>query len=58
MPLFVLLLLYNTGFSLAVLQITGETKPFTWVAVSWYLSLTALFFAAMLAPTRPSASRC
>ncbi len=48
MPLFVLLLLYNTGFSLAVLQITGETKPFTWVAVSWYLSVTALFFAAVL----------
>lgn len=48
MPLFVLLLLYNTGFSLAVLQITGETKPFTWVAVSWYLSVTAIFFAAML----------
>src|ERR1044072_6236581 len=48
MPLFVLLLLYNTGFSIAVLQITGETKPFTWVAVSWYLSLTAVFFAAML----------
>ena len=48
MPLFVLLLLYNTGFSLAVLQVTGETKPFTWVAVSWYLSVTALFFAAML----------
>src|ERR1044072_5671980 len=48
MPLFVLLLLYNTGFSLAVLQITGESKPFTWVAVSWYLSLTAVFFAAML----------
>ena len=48
MPLFVLLLLYNTGFSLAVVQVTGETKPFTWVAVSWYLSLTAMFFAAML----------
>ncbi len=48
MPLFVLLLLYNTGFSLAVLQISGESKPFTWVAVSWYLSLTAVFFAAML----------
>src|SRR5678809_7644 len=45
MPLFVLLLLYNTGFSLAVLQITGETKPSPWVAVSWYLSVTALFFA-------------
>ena len=48
MPLFVLLLLYNTGFSLAVVQITNETKPIIWVAVSWYLSLTAIFFAAML----------
>ena len=48
MPLFVLLLLYNTGFTLAVLQITEESKPYVWVAISWYLSLTAIFFAAML----------
>jgi hypothetical protein len=48
MPLFVLLLLYNTGFSLAVAQITDQAKPIIWVAVSWYLSLTAIFFAAML----------
>src|SRR3954449_9023079 len=37
MPLFVLLIVYNTGFSLAVLQVTDETKPVTWVIVSWYL---------------------
>ena len=48
MPLIVLLLLYNTGFSLAVVQVSNETKPLTWVAVSWYLSATAIFFAAML----------
>jgi hypothetical protein len=48
MPLLVLLMLYNTGFSLAVLQVTDETKPVTWVVVSWYLSITAIFFAAML----------
>src|SRR5947209_15692017 len=48
MPLFVLMLLYNTGFSIAVLQITDQGKPTTWVAVSWYLSLTSVFFAAML----------
>src|SRR3954471_2503534 len=34
MPLFVLLLLYNTGFSLAVVQVTDQTKPIIWVAVS------------------------
>jgi hypothetical protein len=48
MPLIVLLLLYNTGFSLAVVQVSNESKPFNWVLISWYLSGTAIFFAAML----------
>jgi len=48
MPLVVMLLLYNTGFSLAVIQVIDEPKTVTWVAVSWYLSATAVFFAAML----------
>src|ERR1051326_2543061 len=34
LPLFVLLLLYNTGFSIAVLQVTDQSKPTTWVLVS------------------------
>ncbi|MGB9366076.1 MAG: O-antigen ligase family protein [Xanthobacteraceae bacterium] len=48
MPLIVMLLLYNTGFSLAVIQVIDQPKALTWVAVSWYLSATAIFFAAML----------
>jgi hypothetical protein len=48
MPLIVLLLLYNTGFSLAVAQVIDQSKPVIWVMVSWYLSITAVFFAAML----------
>jgi hypothetical protein len=48
MPLIVMLLLYNTGFSLAVIQVIDQPKVLTWVAVSWYLSATAVFFAAML----------
>src|SRR4029453_3706818 len=48
MPLIVMLLLYNTGFSLAVVQVMDQSKPVIWVAVSWYLSATAIFFAAML----------
>ena len=50
MPLIVLLLLYNIGFSLAVVQVIEQPKPLIWVAVSWYLSATAIFFAAMLVP--------
>ena len=53
MPLVVLLLLYNIGFSLAVAQITDQSKPVIWVAVSWYLSATAIFFAAMLCNNTP-----
>src|ERR1041385_3908830 len=34
MPLIVMLLLYNTGFSLAVIQVIDEPKTVTWVAVS------------------------
>jgi hypothetical protein len=48
MPLIVMLLIYNTGFSLAVIQVIDESKAVIWVAVSWYLSATAIFFAAML----------
>lgn len=48
MPLIVMLLLYNTGFSLSVIQVVDQPKVLTWVAVSWYLSATAVFFAAML----------
>jgi hypothetical protein len=49
MPLLLLLVLYNIGFSLAVVPLLGgETKTVTWVAVSWYMATTAVFFAAML----------
>jgi hypothetical protein len=47
-PLVVLLSLYNLGFAVAVTQIAAQTKPMIWVLVSVYLSVTALFFAAVL----------
>src|SRR5437660_3261292 len=46
--LLVLLLLYNTGFSLAVMQVSNESKPVSWVRVFWYLSESAMLFAAVL----------
>jgi len=50
MPLVLFLMLCNVGFSVAVIPLLGgETKPVTWVAVSWYMATTAVFFAAMLA---------
>ena len=48
MPLIVLLLLYNIGFSLAVRAGHRRDQAGHLGAVSWYLSATAIFFAAML----------
>ena len=48
MPLAALLLLYNAGFAIAVVPVLDRPKALLWVLVSCYLSLTALFFAAML----------
>jgi O-antigen ligase len=48
MPLAVLLVLYNAGFAIAVVPVLDRPKALLWVLVSCYLSVTALFFAAML----------
>jgi len=48
MPFAALLVLYNAGFAIAVVPVLDRPKALLWVLVSSYLSLTALFFAAML----------
>jgi hypothetical protein len=48
MPLALLLLLWNVGFSIAVIPLLDQSKPAIWVGVSWFMALTAVFFAAAL----------
>ncbi len=48
MPLVLMLILYDLGFALSVLQVADQNKPVIWVLVSIYLTATAIFFAAML----------
>src|SRR5262245_4985079 len=48
MPFGVMLVLYNLGFAMAVVPVLDQPKPLLWALVSFYLSATALFFAAML----------
>jgi hypothetical protein len=48
MPLALLLTLYNIGFSLAAIPVL-DTKTTLWVCTSWYLAVTAMFFAALIA---------
>jgi hypothetical protein len=54
MPLVVLLILYNVGFSFAVIPVLSLPKTGLWVLVSWYMAATAVFFAAMLGTSTQS----
>src|SRR5215470_20284385 len=49
MPLALMLVLYNIGFSIAAIPVLDAPKTITWVLTSWYLAATAVFFAAVIA---------
>lgn len=49
MPLVFLLILYNIGFMIALIPVVGRPKTAQWVAISIYMSVTTIFFAAILA---------
>jgi hypothetical protein len=48
MPLIAMLVLYSAGFALGVIQVSDKPQAVIWALVSWYLCLTAIFYAAML----------
>jgi hypothetical protein len=48
MPLALLLVLINIGYSISAGPVIGETGVVAWVITSWYLAVTAIFFAAAL----------
>ena len=47
-PLVLLLVLLDIGYAIAVVQVSSQTKPVTWVLISAFLTATAVFYAAML----------
>lgn len=48
LPLAVLLLLINIGYSLSGWTVLDDARILPWILTSWYLMATALFLAAML----------
>jgi hypothetical protein len=48
MPLALMLILLNVGYAIAVVQVADETKSVTWVLISIFLAVTAVFYAAVL----------
>ena len=47
-PLILLLTLLNIGYALSLFEVPGKMPAVIWVLVSVFLSLTAIFYAAML----------
>jgi O-antigen ligase len=48
LPLLLLLVVMNIGYSIAVVPVSDQSKPVTWVFVSAFLAATAIFYAAMV----------
>jgi hypothetical protein len=47
-PFAILLAVSNIGYTISAMALLDQTRVVTWVLTSWYLAVTALFFAAML----------
>ncbi len=48
LPFIVLLILINVGYTASANELLGQSSILIWLAASWYLALTSVFFAAML----------
>src|SRR5712671_2395744 len=45
MPLLLLLFLLNTGYSIGAIPFLDKSEVATWIATSWYMAVTVVFFA-------------
>jgi hypothetical protein len=48
LPLIFLLLMMNIGYSTAAIYMLDQLPIFNWIGTSWYLALSAVFFAMVL----------
>src|SRR5215468_8524898 len=48
MPLLLLLFLLNVGYSIAAIAVMDRPNIVSWVATSWYMAVTVVFFAMVL----------
>jgi O-Antigen ligase len=48
MPLILLIATLNIGYSIGAIPLLGQSDVFSWIATSWYMGITVLFFALVL----------
>jgi O-Antigen ligase len=49
MPLLLLLILLNVGYSIGAIPFIEESPVANWIATSWYMAVTVMFFAMVIA---------
>ncbi len=49
MPLLLLLVLLNVGYSIGAIPLLDQSNVANWIATSWYMSVTVVFFALVVA---------
>jgi O-Antigen ligase len=47
-PLFLLLTLINIGYSIGAIPFYDKSEVATWIATSWYMAVTVMFFAMVI----------
>jgi hypothetical protein len=56
MPLLLLLFLVNTGYTISAIPFLDTPEVANWIATSWYMAFTVMFFATVVADDAMSAS--
>jgi len=54
MPLLLLLIALNIGYSVGAIALFEDSTVASWIATSWYMALTVIFFAMVLAEDTPA----
>jgi hypothetical protein len=54
MPLILLLVLLNVGYSISAIPLYAESDVFSWIMTSWYMAVTVIFLAMVLSEDTPA----
>jgi hypothetical protein len=54
MPLLALMVLLNIGYSIGAIPLYGQSDVFSWIMTSWYMAVTVIFFALVVADDTPA----
>src|SRR5581483_5376216 len=48
MPLLLLIVALNVGYSIGAIPLLEDSDVFSWIATSWYMAVTVMFFAMVI----------